>query len=58
MSRTTPRQSNRRAILWIAVCIVGFIAAIALSNTVFALLGSLALLGALVSIRRFPRVGG
>jgi hypothetical protein len=58
MSGTTPRQSNRRAILWTVVCVVGFIAAVVLGSAVFALLDSLALLGALLSIRRFPRIGG
>jgi hypothetical protein len=47
---------NLRPILWLSLSIVGFVAALALRSSALAVLASVAILGALLSVGRFPRI--
>ena len=54
-----PKRSTRRnlrPILWLGLSVVAFAAAIALGNATPVLLASLAIVGALLSIERYPRI--
>jgi hypothetical protein len=52
--RAAPR--NLGPILWLSVSLVGFAAAVVLRSSIFAVLASVAILGALLSVGRFPRI--
>jgi hypothetical protein len=56
MSQRSTRR-NLRPILWLGLSAVGFAAAIALGSTALVLLASLAIVGALLSVERYPRIG-
>ena len=50
------RARNLRPILWLGLSLVGFVAALALRSSALAVLASVAILGALLSVGRFPRI--
>jgi hypothetical protein len=52
--RAAPR--NLRPILWLSLSVVGFAAALVLRSSALAVLASVAILGALLSVGRFPRI--
>jgi hypothetical protein len=62
MSRTLGSMSRRaaprnvRPILWLSLSVLGFVAALALRSSVLAVFASVAILGALLSVGRFPRI--
>ena len=51
-----PARRNVRPILWLALSALAFAAAFALGNSAFVLLASLAIVGALLSVERYPRI--
>ena len=54
-----PRRATRwnlRPVLWVALSAIGFAAAVALQSAAFALLASLAIFAALLSVGRYPRL--
>lgn len=55
MSRQRTRR-NLRPVLWVAISAIGFALALGLQSAAVAFLASLALLGALLSVARFPRI--
>jgi hypothetical protein len=55
MSQRSTRR-NLRPILWLGLSAVGFAAAIALGNAALVVLASLAIVGALLSVERYPRI--
>jgi hypothetical protein len=55
MSGRRPAR-NLRLLVWVALSAVGFIAAVRFQSTAVALIASLALLAAIVSVGRFPRL--
>jgi hypothetical protein len=55
---TRPTRRNLRPALWLAISLIGFVAGVGLGNVGFALLASLAMVGALVSVERYPRNRG
>ena len=55
MSQGSARR-NLRPALWLGLSIVGFAAAIASGSAAPALLASLAIVGALLSVARIPRI--
>jgi hypothetical protein len=52
--RAAPR--NLRPIVWLGLSVVGFVGAVALQSSALAVLASVAILGALLSVGRFPRI--
>ena len=52
--RAAPR--NLRPIVWLGLSVLGFVAAVALQSSALAVLASVAILGALLSVGRFPRI--
>jgi len=52
--RTAPR--NLRPIVWLGLSVLGFVAAVDLQSSALAGLASVAILGALLSVGRFPRI--
>jgi hypothetical protein len=50
-----PARRNLRPVLWLALSAAAFAAALALGTAALVLIGSLAIVGALVSIERYPR---
>jgi hypothetical protein len=54
LRRKAPR--NLRPFLWLSLSVVGFVAALALRSSAIAVLASVAILGALLSVGRFPRI--
>jgi hypothetical protein len=55
MSRQRTRR-NLRPALWVGISLIGFALALGLQSAAVAFLASLALLGALLSVARFPRI--
>jgi hypothetical protein len=55
MSQRTTRR-NLRPMFWLGLSVVGFAAALALGNAALALFASLAIVGALLSVQRYPRI--
>jgi hypothetical protein len=55
MSQHSTRR-NLRPILWLGLSAVAFVGALALGNAALVLLASLAIVGALVSVERYPRI--
>jgi hypothetical protein len=55
MSQRSTRR-NLRPVLWLGLSVVAFVAAIALANAALVLLGCLGIVGALLSIERYPRI--
>lgn len=55
MSQRSTRR-NLRPILWLGLSAVAFVAALALGNAALVLLASLAIIGALLSVERYPRI--
>jgi hypothetical protein len=51
-----PARRNLRPILWLTVSAMAFGAALALGTAALVLVGSLAIIAALVSIERYPRI--
>jgi hypothetical protein len=51
--RTTHR--NRRPAIWLGLSALAFVVAVALGSAALALVASLAAVGALLSVDRFPR---
>ena len=47
---------NLRSIIWMALSAVGFLACVEFQSAVFALIASLALFAAVLSVGRFPRL--
>jgi hypothetical protein len=52
--RAAPR--NLRPIVWLGLSVLGFAAAVMLQSSALAVLASVAILGALLSVGRFPRI--
>ena len=52
--RSTHR--NRRPAIWVTLSALAFVAALALGSDALALVASLAVVGALVSVERYPRI--
>ena len=52
--RAAPR--NLRPIVWLGLSVLGFVAAVDLQSSALAGLASVAILGALLSVGRFPRI--
>lgn len=52
--RSTHR--NRRPAIWVALSALAFVAALALGSDALALVASLAVVGALISVERYPRI--
>ena len=57
MSQPSTRR-NLRPILWLGLSAVAFAGAFALGNAALALVASLAIVAALVSVERYPRIRG
>jgi hypothetical protein len=57
MSQRSTRR-NLRPILWLGLSAVAFAGAFALGNAALALVASLAIVAALVSVERYPRIRG
>jgi hypothetical protein len=55
MSQHSTRR-NLRPILWLGLSAVAFAAAFALGSVALVLLASLAIVGALLSVERYPRI--
>jgi hypothetical protein len=55
MSQRSTRR-NLRPVLWLGLSAVAFVAALALGNAALVLLASLAVIGALLSVERYPRI--
>ena len=55
MSQRSTRR-NLRPILWLGLSVVAFAGALALANAALALVASLAIVGALLSVERYPRI--
>lgn len=51
-----PARRNFRPVLWLALGATAFVAGIALGTAALVLIGSLAIVAALVSIERYPRI--
>jgi len=47
-------RRNLRPILWVGISVIGFAISLGLQSAAVAFLASLALLGALLSVARFP----
>jgi hypothetical protein len=47
---------NLRSIVWMALSAVGFLASVEFQSAAFALIASLALFAAILSVGRFPRL--
>jgi len=56
----TQRSSRRnlRPILWLGLSAVSFVAALALGNAALVLVASVGIVGALLSVERYPRIRG
>jgi hypothetical protein len=57
MSKRSTRR-NLRPILWLGLSAAAFLVALALGNAALALVGSLAIVCALLSVERYPRIRG
>jgi hypothetical protein len=53
---TRPMRPKLRPLLWLGLSGIAFAAALALGNGALALVASLALIGALLSVGRYPRL--
>ena len=51
-----PTRRNLRPGLWLGLSAVAFAGAVALGNAALVLLASLAIVGALLSVERYPRI--
>jgi hypothetical protein len=51
-----PARRNLRPVFWLALSAMAFGAALALGTAALVLVGSLAIIAALVSIERYPRI--
>ena len=55
MSQRRTRR-NLRPVLWLGLSAAAFAAAVALGNAALVVLASLAIVGALLSVERYPRI--
>jgi len=55
MSQCSTRR-NLRPILWLGLSAVAFVGALAIGNAALVLVASLAIVGALISVERYPRI--